>query len=151
MCSAYGKKQASLCVSEFAACSRVLPCCMRINPFRDEDTGQFPRTHTQTHTHTHAHTHTHTLTPAACDSMPCAMRTQAKLFPSVSYCRSYIIMNVCVCVCVCVCVRVCVCVCVCRQSYFKVSPTVVFRTPPSACTAGGVVSDTHHVPRAHTH
>jgi len=40
MCSAYGKKQASLCVSEFAACCRVLPCCMRINPFRDEDTAK---------------------------------------------------------------------------------------------------------------
>ena len=40
MCSAYGKKQAYLCVSEFAACSRVLPCCMRINPFRDEDTAK---------------------------------------------------------------------------------------------------------------
>jgi trehalose 6-phosphate synthase/phosphatase len=40
MCSAYGQKQASLCVSEFAACSRVLPCCVRINPFRDEDTAK---------------------------------------------------------------------------------------------------------------
>ncbi|EKX36313.1 hypothetical protein GUITHDRAFT_145880 [Guillardia theta CCMP2712] len=37
LCNEYGGKKGSLVVSEFAACSRVIPGAMRTNPFRDED------------------------------------------------------------------------------------------------------------------